>query len=47
MKEASAHTDAAVVTSLMGKELLEAMLPQGPSAVMSHSDEFAEAAEAG
>jgi hypothetical protein len=47
MKEASAQTDAAVVTSLTAKELPEAMLPQGPSAVISQREEFAEAAEAG
>ena len=47
MNEASAHTDAAVVTSLTTKELPDAMLPQGPSAAMSQRDEFADAAEAG
>src|ERR1700677_1210907 len=47
MKEASAHTDAAVVTSSTTKELPEVMLPQGPRAVISQRDELAEAAEAG
>jgi hypothetical protein len=47
MKGASAQADAAVVTSLTTYELPELMLPQGPSAVISHSDEFGEPAVAG
>jgi hypothetical protein len=46
-KEASAQTDAAVVTSFTMKELPDAMLPHGPSAVISHREEFAAAAEDG
>ena len=47
MNGASVQTDAAVVTSFTTNELPELMLPQGPSAVMSHKEEFAEAGEAG
>jgi hypothetical protein len=47
MKEASAQTDAAVVTSLTTNELPETMLPQGPSAVINHKEEFGEAADDG
>lgn len=47
MKEASAQTDAAVVSSFTVNELPEAMLPQGPTAVISQREEFVEAADAG
>ena len=45
--EASAQTDAAVVTSFTTNELPELRLPHGPSAVMSQREEFGDAAEAG
>ena len=41
INEASAQTDAAVVTSLTTKLLPEVMLPQGPRAVMSQRDGLA------
>ena len=44
---ASAHTDAAVVTSLMTYELPEVRLPQGPTAVISQTAELGAEAEAG
>jgi hypothetical protein len=47
MNEASAQTDAAVVTSLTMNELPELMPPQGPRAVMSQRAELIEDAEAG
>jgi hypothetical protein len=47
MNEARAQIDATVVTSLTAKVLPEAMLPQGPKALMSQREEFGEAAEAG
>ena len=47
MNEASAQTDAAVVTSFTTYELPELMPPQGPSAVINQREEFGEAAEAG
>jgi len=45
--EASAQTEAAVVASSRTNVLPELMLPQGPRAVMSQREEFAEEAEAG
>src|ERR1700722_12217025 len=47
MNEASAHTDAAVVTSSMTKELPDVMPPQGPRAVISQIAELGAEAEAG
>jgi hypothetical protein len=41
MNEASAQTDAAVVTSLTVNELPALMAPQGPTAVMSQRDALA------
>jgi hypothetical protein len=47
MKEASAQTEAAVVTSFTTNVLPELRLPQGPSAVISQRAELGEEAEVG
>jgi hypothetical protein len=47
INDASAQTDAAVVTSLMAKELPEAMLPQEPRAAISQIAELGAEAEVG